>query len=82
MSADNTGVSAFPCGETIDMLTSKGVLPSRGISIRDYFAAHCPISLDDAAAYFRESKDERPFMEFFCETRLPYADAMLKARQS
>lgn len=56
----------------------------QGMSVRDYFAAHCPITFTE---YMRgeplKSNDlsTDDFFERFCNLRMRYADAMLKARK-
>lgn len=46
-------------------------LQFHGMSLRDYFATHCPLPVDDCRTWDMEA-----------EVRYAYADAMLKARQS
>lgn len=58
-----------------------------GMSLRDYIAAHCPISHGDAFHLISEQTevgtvDCNRIMEEFCRMRYEYADAMLKARQA
>lgn len=48
-----------------------------GMTLRDYFMAHCPITWDQAQDYNTGGEDE---MAFFCKLRVEYANAMLKER--
>lgn len=55
-----------------------------GLSLRDYFAAHCPITHGDAFHLISAqtevgTPDCTKIMEAFCRMRYEYADAMLKA---
>jgi hypothetical protein len=55
-----------------------------GISLHDYFAAHCPITFTEFLLGWKRAK-EAPMDEAlgrFAELRHEYADAMLKARKS
>lgn len=60
--AKNDGGPAFPTPE------SHGD-DYEGMSMRDYFAAHAPLQIDDARTWENEA-----------ELRYKYADAMLKER--
>lgn len=54
--------------------------PEGKFSLRDYFAAHAPITLDDLTAsgnHHKFSKDMQ--MRMLAHERYMYADAMLKA---
>lgn len=58
------------------------ILPSAGMTLREYFAAHCPINLDTVAGKFL--RDHRPghfdeVLDLYAEVRFKYADAMIKA---
>lgn len=50
-----------------------------GVSLRDYLAAHCPLTLDEFRARYRHS-DAAQVEAGFAEARYRYADAMLRAR--
>lgn len=72
---------AFPC--------SHGDYMQFGMSLRDYFAARAPISVQDAmiasglgmAAFAGRNRGERiEIMKALAEMRMDYADAMLAER--
>lgn len=48
-----------------------------GMTLRDYFAAHCPITLAEAEDHNMHAEDS---MEFYCKVRFEYADKMLAER--
>jgi len=53
-----------------------------GLSMRDYFAAHAPITLEEARAVHAHRMDvsfEQVFLTW-SQMRFAYADAMLRAR--
>lgn len=60
----------------------------RGMTLRDYFATHCPLTYSEAwkiwtAREFKtlgEQSEHGPFLAFYAGLRCDYADAMLKAR--
>jgi hypothetical protein len=56
----------------------------RGMTLRDYFAAHCPITFTEFLKGWKRPDDANTEAAFdrFAELRLEYAAAMLKARQS
>lgn len=72
---------AFPRIPTTEPLTNG----QKGMTLRDYFAAHCPMTLteyitalpDDAK---RDFTTERLFSGF-AQKRMEYADAMIKERE-
>jgi hypothetical protein len=54
-----------------------------GMTMRDYFAAHSPIRLEDALATQKHQRDAKPAesaLEYWVKLRYDYADQMLKAR--
>ncbi len=59
---------------------------SSGMDLRDYFAAHAPITVADAEKAVRGVTAVPPtggeLMEMLSGMRYVYADAMLKARKS
>jgi len=71
--------SAFPhpsVPESWEPYTS-AIGASSGMTMRDYFMAHCPITWDQAQDYNTGGEDE---ITFFCKLRIEYADAMLAER--
>mgnify|MGYP001588333858 CR=1 FL=1 len=77
MSVENNDLPAFPC--EWDYISSTRA-EANGMLLRDYFAAHCPITIEDAGNFNRGYTGD--FMDFYAKIRIQYADAMLKARQS
>jgi hypothetical protein len=59
-----------------------------GMTLRDYLAAHAPITLADVYHTFFDNKPDigepntELLMKAFAKVRYQYADAMLEARQS
>ena len=74
MSADNGG-PAFPKAGLDPWAKAQEVFT--GMSLRDYFAAHCPITWDEAQNYNTGGTDE---MQWFVAMRLQYADTMIAER--
>lgn len=80
----NNGGPAFPLPEGSE--TSAG---SEGMTLRDYFAAHCPITVEEAADIASgigmfSDEEERTLdrlIDFYASVRVKYADAMLAARK-
>lgn len=77
MKKENDGGPAFP-----------GVHPPHtGMSLRDYFAAMAPISVQDAVEWLDQNKTPgsiiswADIMEQLAKLRYRYADAMLKERE-
>lgn len=66
--------------------------PSRGMTLRDWFASQCPLTVQEAWGIWtsRESlpflrtvasaNERAPFFEYFAMLRFEYADAMLAER--
>lgn len=55
-----------------------------GMTLRDYFAAHAPLTFADAVEHWRgkgESTSYEQVMKTLAAMRMAYADAMLRARQ-
>jgi len=83
MSKDNGG-PAFPIhpGAAMD---GQLVRETQGMTLRDYFAAHAPITLQDAIWAMQQIgetvKTGEELITFFAQLRLAYADAMLKERE-
>lgn len=79
MSANNGG-AAFPSPGVVligndDAPYQQGAY--EGMTLRDYFAAHCPISFDESENYNLNAEDA---IVFYANVRYEYADAMLRAR--
>lgn len=81
MNKKNTGGPAFPSHG------SMGEVAHEGMTLRDYFAAHAPITLTDAVEFLDTYGGEvvgpwRPekVLQTLAELRVEYADAMIAAR--
>lgn len=85
----NDGGSAFPYTDKY------GDIPMTGMTLRDYFAAHCPDMADEEPKIFADAYDvELPdikashkcwskfWLTVEVKKRYAYADAMLKAREN
>lgn len=78
----NTGGPAFPGIEAVVTgIDSEGIErvdteASGGMTLRDYFAAHCPISFEEAEDYNILDEDS---LTFWCKIRYDYADKMILA---
>jgi len=85
---EKTGGPAFPAMEVRTHDTGDIVHnASQGISVRDYFAAHAPITWQDAIEWLDTYGGEvvgpwhpERIMDTLVMLRSEYADAMLKAR--
>lgn len=81
MSKENNGGPVFPTTFENFKLTQSGT----GISMRDYFAAHAPITLEDAkkalVAIGEIDALGSEQLKLLADMRFSYADTMLKARQ-
>jgi hypothetical protein len=75
------GGPAFPNNEQRDANGSCVVEPSGGMSLQDYFAAHCPITLTEFLIGWTKTKESTgsEAMSRFAELRIEYADAMIAA---
>lgn len=86
MSKDNGG-PAFPrpFSKEGNFTDSKIYRGQDGMSLRDYYAAHAPITLQDAIWAMQQVgetvKTGEELITFFAQLRLAYADAMLKERE-
>lgn len=88
MNDDNTGGPAFPAMEVRTHDTGDIVHnASQGMTLHDYFAAHAPITLDDAVQFLDTYGGEvvgpwppQKVLQTLADLRVEYADAMLKAR--
>ena len=82
MNRNEQGGAAFPISHS----DKPGAYEAEcGMSLREYYMAHAPISMEDAMqaaqCYPSMSKDQRPNMwKAMAELRAEYADAMLAAR--
>lgn len=54
-----------------------------GLTMRDYFAAHCPVTFTEFLSGWRGTSQASlsESLDAFASLRVNYADAMLKARQ-
>ena len=93
MSKINNGGPAFPMAK-VTVLAEDGTpneacsLTHDGMTLRDYFAAHCPITIEQAVVIANDldlpTDVVRSFdglMRWYAELRVRYADAMLAARE-
>jgi hypothetical protein len=75
----NTGGQAFPSPAPIHPNATNG-----GMTLRDYFAAHAPVTLEDVMefGFTRDGgrKGRENFMVMWAKLRYEYADAMIAAR--
>jgi hypothetical protein len=77
----NDGGPAFPLPGLSGLPNDQFIYGDHGMSLRDYFAAHSPITMRDAMKYL-ESRDEISYEQVFRTLslmRYSYADAMLVA---
>lgn len=63
------GGPAFPEAGLAGLPNQEFIYPRPGMSLRDYFAAHCPLPLNDSLSWKQEAA-----------MRYEYADAMLRER--
>jgi hypothetical protein len=83
-----TGGPAFPSGLIDPSTPEDAVHPIHvGMTLRDHFAAHAPITLDDAVQFLDTYGGEvvgpwppEKVLQTLADLRVEYADAMLKAR--
>jgi len=92
MSNTNTGGPAFPCdpfaaSEPKNVAEAKRL--AEGMTLRDYFAAHAPITLTDAVEFLDTYGGEvtgpwppQEVLRTLADLRVEYANAMLKAREA
>lgn len=83
------GGPAFP-GRFEENYMINGKIVNNGLSRRDWFATHAPLSMKEAWAIWTDHKkrpmremlgagsERSPFLEWFAAMRFEYADAMLK----
>ena len=84
--SDKTGGPAFP-GERVVYragYATKETEPVAGMTLRDYYKAHAPITVSDAITAI-ESTGEKTYtgidiMNMLCDMRGFYADEMIKER--
>lgn len=80
---------AFPCDSIVER-NQKGELvgvavSSYGMTVREYFAAHAPITLAEAGEKYRLNNGNGTIgdvMDYLAKLRWAYADAMLKTGKS
>lgn len=87
MSADKSGGPAFAMG--IPSETHRDHV-QEGMTLRDYFAAHAPITMKEVWGIWSTSRpfeetigkadERRAFLHFFATIRGEYADAMIRGR--
>lgn len=79
----NDGGPAFPRAgfeADIDRASERDTYPQEGMSLRDYFAAHCPLTLTEwVQGKNPDYIQQDTFMLEYAEFRVKYADAMLEA---
>lgn len=80
----NDGAPAFPNKGFNSDLYGGGI----GMSLRDYFATHCPITFQDAREIVHEDLKNKceavtykKIFEWLCQMQLAYADSMLEQRK-
>ncbi len=80
MNEINTGGPAFP-------IVGQWGVSEQGMTLRDYFAAHSPITLTDAVEFLDTYGGEvtgpwppKEVLRTLADLRIEYANAMLKAR--
>jgi hypothetical protein len=64
-------------------------LAEGGMSLRDWFAGHCPLKFEDSAnsygflsiKFLMQDDHRQAFFQFDAEARMEWADAMLAARE-
>ena len=86
MTTENHNPPAFP---TIEMHPHGLDLTSPGMTLRDYFAAHAPISMQDVCDWLDTYGGEcvgpwspKLVMETMASLRFNYAEAMLEAHRT
>lgn len=72
--ARDTGGSAFPITEQNGANSG-----DCGMTLRQYYASHCPITWEDAKQYNDGNENE---MEFYAAIRWEYADKMIAAERA
>lgn len=91
MTDKNDGGPAFPCDELIARDETGALhgapISSHGMSLRDYLAAHAPVSFDAAISAFgadpnfNRDNERAAFFAVWSLLRFEYADTMLEARK-
>lgn len=80
---DEPEKAAFACS------SYRGLEHQRGMTMRDYFAAHCPITIVDAKILWQTQCDLAvengtsavPFDEYYIQSRWKYATDMMEQRE-
>ena len=87
--AINNGEPAFPCDSIVERNQKGGFVgvevSSSGMTVREYFAAHAPITLAEAGEKYRLNNGNGTIgdvMDYLAKLRWAYADSMLKAGES
>ncbi len=85
MDMKNSGGPAFPTLAVV----GDAALSDGGLTVRDYFAANCPITIKEAVDIanglevpFDTDRDLDGLLRFYADLRVRYADAMLAVRAS
>ena len=89
MTNTKTGGPAFPSGMIDPSTPEDAVLPIHvGMTLLDYFAAHAPITLDDAVQFLDTYGGEvtgpwppQEVLRTLADLRVEYAKAIMKARK-
>lgn len=86
MTDKSTGGPAFPqpCDETGACSNNEYGQVGGGVTLRDYFAAHAPVTMSDAELAIKAIGESNytgeQLMKMLCSIRWLYADTMLEAR--
>jgi hypothetical protein len=89
MTKQKTGGPAFPASSGWDSQGNwcRNYTDNEGMTLRDYFAAHAPITLTDAVEFLDTYGGEvtgpwppQKVLRTLADLRVEYADAMLQAR--
>lgn len=85
----NDGGPAFPVPDS-HHANGQVHYGSNGMSLRDWFAGHCPLKFEDSANSYgflsiekilMQDDHREAFFQFDAEARMEWADAMLAARE-
>lgn len=85
MSDKDTGGAAFPCAGLSGLPNDTFIHPDAGMTLRDWFASHSPVTTDDvhtlcANRGIQLPKDLAEGFAILAQMNYLYADAMLKER--
>ena len=76
----NNGGPAFPQASPEMVITGQSIEETQGMSLRDYFAAHAPITGEWFLSARKQTDDPRVAARALVEWAYVYADAMLAER--